>query len=191
MTEIDGTSSFFDPHDFPTGELKRAAESFHEIITYTSMDPKNIGKPLFYLAVVMYLADHQILPPKETEQLYQEIVALEESFSNGSLLSSHLEESLKELIQHLCDNCNKARIVFLLVELEHLLCISSPKELEVSFEDFEQIVAPYFKALKKSLTNIEAMSIYKDLEEIRSLIAEDPEKSENVKEMLREKGLHL
>ncbi len=179
--------TYFDPHDLPNGELKRAAESFHKMLTYRASDVKKLDGSLFYLAAIMHIAENHVLSKKEEYTFLEELKSLEEEFHSGALPLSSVEKTLKDLLYHLCDNNQKAKIIFLLVELEHFLCVSCPEELEIPLEIFQKIADPYFALLQKPLTTIEAMKIYKNLEGISSFLKKEPHKTWEAKELF-EKG---
>ncbi len=175
--------SYFDPHDLPNGELKRAAESLHKMLTYRAFDVKKLENSLFYLATIMHVAENHILSREEERTFYEELKALEEEFHGGALLLSSIENTLKELVYHLCDNNAKAKIIYLLVELEHFLCIGCPKELEIPLEIFQKMAAPYFELMQKPLSTIETRKIHKNLEDIATFLRKEPHKTWEAKEL--------
>ncbi len=170
-------------------QIKASAEDLHTFLFQSSVNIASLEKSFLSLAILMQMGECHILSKNEEKKAVEEILSIRERLDGGALKAIHAADALIDIIQHINEENPKARIVTIIVELEHILCVS--KKRTVSSDEFIAVLSPFFRLLEKSLSSIESTIIYKDLEKIKQFIEHNTSKGHQALQELELLGKKL
>lgn len=173
-------------------DLKESAEDLHSFLSYGTNDPSQLQSSFLSLAILMHMADAYILPEYEEKGVIEAVREIKERLDGGSLKPADTAAQLDTIIRHINNENPKGKIVTMLVELEHYLCVSPPGGTPaIENSDFQSKTAPFFRLLQRDLTSIEATIVFKELEEVKKFIQKNPLSLNSAMESLQQKGEKL
>lgn len=147
-------------------ELKQHAEHIHSTIGYAAKDPKSFEKTFLNIAILMHLEEKRILTNAEECQLIEDFRSVRDGMNDGSMRIPDVSLYLEKMVEDAKYRNPKARILALIIELEHLICINPPNNQEgKSLQELEGYMNPIIEDLKQNLSNIQMTMIHKEFEE--------------------------
>ena len=155
-------------------ELKKEAEDlfFSLAESCPTQQLKQIDPIFKKLATLITIGDSEQLTIDEENELVGALENNRENLGGPDHKIENLPDQLDKLTSHLNDTNAKAKIIYLLTQIEYLLS----KNMLVSIEQIDNIINPIKKELKKiNVSAFEAQKVVKELELIKQLIEETPE----------------
>jgi len=186
LNVLRGLNELFSPYHVGRKLKKEAEELFFSLAESCPTEQLQNIDPIFKkLATLITIGDSEQLTIDEESELVNSLENIRENLGGPDNRVENLPGQLDKMTEHLKETNCKAKVIFILTQIEYQLLTSSQKE--ASLEKIDSIINPIKKAFKKiNISEFEAQKIARELELIKELIETSPSEIDTVFQNLSE-----